>query len=50
MAKQSSKKKDTGNKQVKTDFRVVKESPASTKISKAAIENAVEKAIALTSR
>ncbi len=50
MAKNENKKTGADAKNNKTGFRIVKDSPASTKISKADIEKAVEKAIALTSK
>jgi hypothetical protein len=50
MAKKVHKKESANGKTAKEGFRVVKESPATTKISKATIDQAVEKALSTTSR
>jgi hypothetical protein len=50
MAKQVYKKVSKKDKTAKDGFRVVKESPAATKINKAIIDRAVEKALSATSR
>ncbi len=50
MAKNRNKKTTLQNEEAKNNFRIVKDSPATSKISKTDIEKAVKKAIALTSR
>ena len=50
MAKKVHKKASANGKTAKDGFRVVKESPAATKINKATIDQAVEKAVATTSK
>lgn len=50
MAKNAKRKTTLQNKEAKENFRIVKDSPATSKISKTDIEKAVKNAIALTSR
>jgi hypothetical protein len=50
MAKKVHKKESANGKATKAVFRVVKESPAATKINKDAIDQAVEKALATPSK